>query len=169
MTRQVAAVTDGDVLVGDDAVQGHVGAGVGILHEDGVLDYGALAHLDATEENGVLYGSLDDTAVSDEGVLYVGALLVLGGGGVAHLGENGAALDAEQTLASLLSQHIHGRSEVALQRADVGVPAFILIGAIVGLAQRGGDHVGEEGTVTVSGGVVQYPLSSTIILTLKSS
>ena len=56
VSGQVATVANGDVLVGDDAVQGHVGACVGILHQNGILDHRAAADLNAAEEDGILHG-----------------------------------------------------------------------------------------------------------------
>jgi NAD(P)H-dependent flavin oxidoreductase YrpB (nitropropane dioxygenase family) len=51
VTGKIAVILDDDVLVRDHTVEVDVGADVGILQEDGVADNGALAYVNATEDD----------------------------------------------------------------------------------------------------------------------
>ena len=61
------------VLVGDHAIQLHVGLHHGVLHQDTVADHCALLDLDAAKEHTVLHGALNEAAVGQDGVFHLGA------------------------------------------------------------------------------------------------
>ena len=47
-----------------------------VLHEDTVLDFGAFLNLHTTEENGIFYLTLDDTAISSHDVAFTFAPVI---------------------------------------------------------------------------------------------
>ena len=55
---QLFAGGDLHVLIGDNAIQLHVGLDHGILHQDTVLDHSTLLDLDAAEQHAVLHGAV---------------------------------------------------------------------------------------------------------------
>ena len=93
---QLFAGGDLHVLIGNDAVQLHVGLDHGILHQDTVLDHSTLLDLDAAEEHAVLHGAFDDAAVGQNGIHDLGTGDVTGGVIVADLGVDGAALGEQR-------------------------------------------------------------------------
>ena len=105
---------NGYIFVCDHAVYLSVVADHRVLHQDGVLDHGALADLDALKDNAVLYRAVNDTAVGHQRVLGGGIRAVQGGHIVPLLGRNGL-VRIEQTAAALLLQHSHGDVVIALQ------------------------------------------------------
>ena len=60
---------NGYIFVCDHAVYLSVVADHRVLHQDGVLDHGALADLDALKDNAVLYRAVNDAAVGHQRVL----------------------------------------------------------------------------------------------------
>lgn len=67
-----AAITDNNIAVGDDMTERSLGQNASALHDDAVIDFGALFNHNVAEQDGVLYLALDAAAVGDEAVLYVG-------------------------------------------------------------------------------------------------
>lgn len=89
VARQIPVRRDGNILVGDDAVDLRVRVDDGALHEDGVLDDRTLLDDDAAEEQGVLDGAFNGAAVGDERIAGLGTLAVKGRDVVRDLGGDG--------------------------------------------------------------------------------
>ena len=96
----------------------HHGTGLddAVFEENGVFNNRALFDARAAEENGVLHGAADDAAGGDEGIGNLGAVHVLGGNCVTHLGDDGT-LAAEELVIDAGAQEIHA---VGIVRTDIG-------------------------------------------------
>ena len=106
MARKNSVVSDNYVLISDNAIETYVVSGVGVLKENGILDYSSLSDVNASEDDRVLNCSLDNASVRNVGVLYVRAIGVNGGGRVTELCINRLAL-IEQTASHLGIEKLH--------------------------------------------------------------
>ena len=69
MTRKNSVISDNYVLIGDNAIKVYVVSRIGILKENGILDYRSLSDVNASEDDRVLNSSLDNASVCNVGIL----------------------------------------------------------------------------------------------------
>ena len=94
MSGELSLVLDHNVLVCNNAIELGTGAYVGILEEHAVFDYRSASHVNASEDNGILNGSLDNATLCNYRVRNLRAFAVACGCGVSDLGKHGAVLVA---------------------------------------------------------------------------
>ena len=126
MNRKNSVISDNYVLIGDNAIEVYIISRIGILKENGILDYGSLSDVNASEDDRVLNSSLNNASVCNVGVLYLRALCVNGRSRVTELGVYRVLLD-KQTVADLGLKELHRASEIAFERGDLQIDTVVLI------------------------------------------
>ena len=112
---QLGAGSDGNVLFQDAVLQLCALADDGVVEQDAVLDFSVLSDGNFTEQNGVFHLAVQHAAVSDQAVLDLALVAVVGGNAVTDLGVDGVSA-AEQVSTDILLQQIHGVGVVLFHR-----------------------------------------------------
>ena len=143
---QLAVIPDGNILVGDDVVQGDVLADDAALHHDAVAHNRSPADLDPAEDHAVLHLALDDAAIGHQGVGHLGRQTVLGGDLVPDLGVDGPFPGIE-LLPHRSVQQVHIGLHIAAQVLDPGGVLLLVVAVDPQAVHPALEHILGEGGI----------------------
>ena len=101
MSGDIYVIADHDVLIANGVSDRRRIGNDGILEKNTVLNDSALSNLDTPEENTVFNGTLDHTAVGNQGVFHVGGFAVICRSRVTNLREDRSLFDTEERIEHL--------------------------------------------------------------------